>query len=63
MRAYKKKEIAEMLWKGERGIEKNKEVLVIEIWSARSKKRVKRYLFTKEINEELIKKAIKEQTW
>ena len=60
MRAYKKKEIAELLWKWERGIEKNKEVLVIEIWSARSKKRVKRYLFTKEINEELIKKAIKE---
>ena len=61
---YTRKEIAELLGISEQWVVKSKKVIKVNYYSQRSKKYVIRYLLIKEIlNEELIKKAIKEQTW
>ena len=61
---YTRKEVAELLGISEQGVVKSKKVIRVNYYSQRSKKYVIRYLLVKEIlNEELIKKAIKEQTW
>ena len=62
--AYKRSEVAHILWITERGVDKTNKVIPIMVMSSRSRKLVKRYLLVKELlNEKLIKKAIKEQTW
>jgi len=61
---YTRKEVAELLGISEQWVVKSKKVIKVNYYSQRSKKYVIRYLLVKEIlNEELIKKAIKEQTW
>lgn len=61
---YTRKEIAELLGISEQWVAKSKKVIRVNYYSQRSKKYVIRYLLIKEIlNEELIKKTIKEQTW
>ena len=61
---YTRKEVAELLGITEQWVVKSKNVIKVNYYSQRSKKYVIRYLLVKEIlNEELIKKTIKEQTW
>ena len=61
---YTRKEVAELLGISEQWVVKSKKVIKVNYYSQRSKKYVIRYLLVKEIlNEELIKKTIKEQTW
>lgn len=60
--AYKRREVANILWISERGVDKTSKVIKVEVWSSRSKKFVNRYLLTKEvINERPIKKGLKEK--
>jgi len=60
--AYKRREVANILWITERGVDKTSKVIKVEVWSSRSKKFVNRYLLTKEvINENPIKKRLKEK--
>lgn len=62
MIAYKRREVANILWISERGVDKTSKVIKVEVWSSRSKKFVNRYLLTKEvINEKPIKKGLKEK--
>ena len=60
--AYKRREVANILWISERGVDKTSKVIKVEIWSSRSKKFVNRYLLTKEvINVKPIKKGLEKK--
>lgn len=60
--AYKRREVANILWISERGVDKTSKVIKVEVWSSRSKKFVNRYLLTNEvINVKPIKKGLKEK--
>ena len=60
--AYKRREVANILWISERGVDKTSKVIKVEIWSSRSKKFVNRYLLTNEvINVKPIKKGLEKK--
>ena len=60
--AYKRREVANILWISERGVDKTSKVIKVEVWSSRSKKFVNRYLLTNEvINERPIKKGLEKK--
>jgi len=60
--AYKRREVANILWISERGVDKTSKVIKVEVWSSRSKKFVNRYLLTKEvINVKPIKKGLEKK--
>ena len=60
--AYKRREVANILWISERGVDKTSKVIKVEVWSSRSKKFVNRYLLTNEvINVKPIKKGFEKK--
>lgn len=60
--AYKRREVANILWISERGVDKTSKVIKVEVWSSRSKKFVNRYLLTNEvINVKPIKKGLEKK--
>jgi len=64
MQIYRRNEIANILNIKPQNVPKSWKVIECLEWSARSKKYVKRYLLINEIiNEKLIKKRFKENTW
>lgn len=51
--AYTRKQVANMLWISEQWVNATKKVIRIQVWSARSKKYVTRYLLKSDLEEYL----------
>lgn len=52
--AYTRKQVANMLWISEQWVNVTKKVIRIQVWSARSKKYVTRYLLKSDLEEYFI---------
>lgn len=62
--AYRRSEVAKLLKISQQYVPRSKEVIKVNVWSARSKKYVVRYLLIKELNDVwLIKERVKKETW
>ena len=56
--AYTRKQMANILWISEQGVNVTKKVIRIKVWSSRSKKYVTRYLLKSDLEEHFISNKI-----